>query len=78
MIVTAKYRERFEYHITRARAIMESFVSESNVAILSDSVRRHNERFPVLRRVRTYVLWISFHGLIAVGGMILTMIALIR
>jgi hypothetical protein len=78
MLMSAKYHERFEHHINRARIVMRGFVTEPNAIALADGRRQHNMRFPILHRVRLYVLWISFHGLIALAGVALTIIALVH
>ncbi|WP_344649716.1 hypothetical protein [Cryptosporangium japonicum] len=77
MLVSAKYYERAEYHIARARVVMDAFVSPGNAAIMQAADRMHKSNYRILRHVRVYALWIILHGLIAVTGLILTVILMI-
>jgi hypothetical protein len=75
-----KYRERFALHTSRARRLRVE-LDRLDPSLSLEAGRRevkeqHRSRFPLLSRVRIYALWVVFHAGIAVGGGVLSALAL--
>ena len=67
-----KFHERCAFHVGRARGlrkkIAEQFPDLAIEAALRASSREQRGRFPRLRKIRLYMVWITLHGAIAAAG----------
>jgi hypothetical protein len=81
-LMTAKYHERAEYHLSQARALTRTLVSigalPPDESELDDARDRHYQKFPRLSRLRLHALWTGIHLGVAVFGLALAMTAAIR
>ncbi len=80
IIATAKLYERSQYHIHRARKLrarLDELYPDAQVEILQKNAENeHKMRYPRLIHVRLNIIWLSLHMLIAVLGIIYTIIIL--
>ncbi len=80
--VTAKYHERAEYHLTQARALARVLQAEGALAdnrqLLAQARDEHYRKYPRLHRIRLHLLWTGLHVAIAVFGVALALITLLR
>lgn len=74
-ITTAKLYERFQFHVGRARAWrkrIDELHQEARLIELKDAAdARHREKYR-LNKLRLYILWTTLHIIIALAGVILT------
>ena len=67
-----KFHERCAFHVGQARGlrkkIAEQFPDLGIEATLRATSHRQRQRFPRLRKIRLYVVWIALHGAIAAAG----------
>ncbi|QTR53199.1 hypothetical protein [Thiothrix unzii] len=77
-IVSAKLYERHQFHISRLTSWRKK-IDELNPdtkleALKSEANISHYQRFPVIKKIKLYYLWMALHLMIAFGGVILTVI----
>jgi hypothetical protein len=79
---TAKYHERATYHLTQARALAHVLQANGalgdNQDVLRQAREKHYRSFPRLSRLRLHQLWTGLHIAIAVYGLTLAFIMLLR
>ncbi|WP_367132274.1 MULTISPECIES: hypothetical protein [Streptomyces] len=67
-----KFHERSAFHVGQAKGLRRKiggqFPGLSIEAGLAETSRAQRARFPKLRRVRSYMIWVMLHGAIAVAG----------
>jgi hypothetical protein len=77
---TAKLYERSQYHIHRARKLrakLDELYPDAQVEMLQKSAEtEHRVRYPRLMNVHLNTIWLSLHTLIAVLGVVYTIIIL--
>ena len=77
-LAAAKYHERADYHLSQARALTRALVSSGalpdNKAVLDEFRQAHDARYPRLRRLRLYWLWIALHLGVAAYGVVLLIV----
>jgi hypothetical protein len=82
ILVTLKYHERYEYHMTRAShylAVLADEFPQLRAKLIGDgAIEDHKDRHPRLSRLRLYQLWMTLHAGIAVTGITLTAVLLAR
>ena len=80
IIATAKLYERSQYHIQRARKLrarLDELYPDTQVEMLQKSAENeHKILYPRLVNVRLNTIWLSLHTLIAILGIIYTIIIL--
>lgn len=80
IVATAKLYERSQYHIQRARKLrtrLDELYPDTQVEMLQKiAENEHKIRYPRLVNVRLNTIWLSLHTLIAVLGIIYTIIIL--
>lgn len=81
-LTTAKFYERGEAHMARARQwrkrIDELCPQAKLIESMSSAHSKHNERYPILTRVRLYFLWIFLHASIATIGCVILVALLLK
>jgi hypothetical protein len=81
IIFSAKYHERFEMHMERARQYrdaLEKLIPASNIVSLKTRADEKTERkYPRLFHLRLYKFWIGLHFLVAFLGLILAVLIVI-
>jgi hypothetical protein len=79
--MAAKYHERANHHLTKARALTTTLVDlgalPENTAAPDAARTTHNLKYPRLHRIRLHAPWIRLHLLI-MYGLILTAVTLSR
>ncbi len=83
VIATAKLYERFRYHYEVMRQIrkkLEALYPDTTIrACLDAAWQEHIKKHPVIStKIRLYMVWSTLHTLIAVLGVIYTLIILIK
>jgi hypothetical protein len=81
-ITVAKYHERAEYHLTQARALTKTLTDlgalPDETALLDEYRGQHYGKYPLLHRIRLHLLWTGLHTAIAIGGLVLTFVILLK
>jgi hypothetical protein len=76
VIFSAKYHERFDFHMERARKYrdaLEKLVPASNIIALKEEAdNKTKEKHRRLFNLRLYKFWMGLHSLVAALGLILT------
>lgn len=76
VLFSAKYHERFDMHMERARQYrdaLENLVPASNIkALKSKADAKTEKKYPRLFHLRLYKFWMGLHFLVAMLGLILT------
>jgi hypothetical protein len=79
-VASAKYHERANYHLHQARALTKALSDAGalldNAAVLEQARADHNERFPLLYRIRLHTLWTTLNAAIALFGTALAAVVL--
>ena len=80
-IATWKFYERYQWHNSQADKWLERIdsvlVPNAGLGILEKAAKReHQSRYKGIVRIRVHWLWIALHGLIALLGLILTLLIL--
>jgi NhaP-type Na+/H+ or K+/H+ antiporter len=72
VVACLKFHERSAFHIGQARGLRRQIAKQLpdlNIeAGLRSTSRDQRARFPRLRKVRLYMVWVALHGAIAVAG----------
>lgn len=80
-IASEKLYERYQMHSTRASVYRERIDElHPNAQILarrSEGFKRHDPNFPRLGKIRLHYLWLTLHLIIALSGLILTIMSII-
>ncbi|MEU9671098.1 hypothetical protein AB0E25_37185 [Streptomyces bobili] len=67
-----KFHERSAFHVGQAKGLRRKIASQfpdlSIEAGLTETSRAQRARFPQLRRMRSYLVWVALHCAIAVAG----------
>jgi hypothetical protein len=81
-VAVAKYHERADYHLLQARALTRALVESGQLAnhddVLDDARQTHQLKYPKLHKLRLNKLWTGLHIAIALYGVALTAVTLIR
>jgi len=80
-LASAKYHERAEYHLGQARALTRVLVGLGALppdTELEEQRQRHYTVYPRLSRIRLHWLWTGLHLAVAVYGVALAAIILVR
>jgi hypothetical protein len=79
-IASEKLYERHQFHSARAWSWRERIDQLHPDAQLlkrkEEAVAKHSKKFPLMSKIRLHYLWFTFHGAIALIGIILTVIAI--
>ncbi|HZO72237.1 MAG TPA: hypothetical protein VFB60_08530 [Ktedonobacteraceae bacterium] len=82
MLASIKLYERFRRHVRLGflmRKKLEELHPETQLSSLLELARKEQqEEFPLLRKVRLYLIWMALHGMILLLGIIYTFIAILR
>lgn len=67
-----KFHERSAFHVGQAKGLRRKIASQfpdlTIEAGLTETSHAQRARFPRLRKVRSYMVWVTLHGAIAVAG----------
>lgn len=81
IISSLKLDERSQYHIARARKLrarLDELCPESRVESLQiQAANEHQQRYPILMKVRLNAIWIGLHVVVMGVGCFYTMICLL-
>jgi len=81
-VASEKLYERHQMHSTRASVYRERIDElHPNAQLLvrrSEAFKRHDPNFPKLSKIRLHYLWLTLHSLIALAGLILTIISTVK
>ena len=82
VLASMKLYERARRHLRLGfliRQKLEELHPDTQLSALLEVTRKEQqEEFPVLRNVRLYMLWMALHSLIAILGVIYTVIAILH
>jgi hypothetical protein len=77
-LAAAKYHERANYHLRRARALTQALAQSGdlpdNKALLDRSLDEHAQKFPRLYRLRLHWPWTGLHLGVATYGLVLVIL----
>ena len=77
-VASAKLYERNRFHVARARKLrdrLEELHSDAHISeLLSKARAEHKKEYPFWYKIRLYQLWLFLHLLIAVLGVIYTLL----
>jgi hypothetical protein len=78
VIFSAKYHERFDMHMERARQYrdaLEKLIPASNIAALKSAADTNTKKkYPRLFHLRLYKFWMGLHFLVALLGLVLAVL----
>jgi hypothetical protein len=81
-LLCAKFYERFYLHVQRVGRMMErldQLYDKAGICSLEATADiAHNKRFPMMSHIRLHVLWLTIHVVIAVIGLVCTLLLAIR
>jgi len=81
-LTSAKLYERHQFHIERLkywRQKLDELHPEAEIERLKErAVQSHNARFPRLKDIRLYYLWILLHFIITLAGIVITVVILFK
>jgi hypothetical protein len=81
-IASAKLYERHQFHIERLkywRKKLNELHPKTELEALKElAVQSHNARFPWLKNVRLYYLWVFLHLIIMIAGIVITAVILYK
>lgn len=81
-VASAKFYERFRLHNRQARRLTDQLVERLPDLAVDDAYtqarRQHNTRYRFLTKIRLHHLWISLHLAIAITGVALTVVIMLR
>lgn len=81
-VSVAKYHERADHHLHQARALTRILVDQGALEDHRDQLtaarKLHQTRYPRLHRLRLHRLWTGLHVAIALYGLVLTSVIVIR
>jgi hypothetical protein len=81
-LFSAKYYERFDLHMERARRYrkaLDECVPEAQLEELKQEAdEAHNSEWPRLHRVRLFWCWIGTHLIVAAIGLIVVVLSMLR
>ena len=80
-VATWKFYERFQWHKRKADEWLDQISTDllpnANIRGLENIAReKHSERYPVIHRRHVHELWIVLHGLVAILGLLITLVIL--
>ncbi len=79
-MAAAKYHERFRFHVALARPLWARLGAlYPDAQLLEESLKArevHERRYPLITRMGLYQMWIALPLMIAVTGLVLTIVAL--
>lgn len=82
ILASLKLYERARRHTRLAfliRERLEELHPETNLSQLLKITRKEQQAsFPILRKIRLYIIWVTFHGMIMLLGIIYTIVALLH
>lgn len=80
-VACAKYGERWAVHYGHAAALHRAIgLRHSSLdlpALMATNRAEHQTEFPRISKVKIWVLWVGLHAAISVGGLVLSLCALI-
>ncbi|TCC35080.1 hypothetical protein [Kribbella sindirgiensis] len=78
----AKLHERADYHLIQARALTRILVDNGvlgdHSALLAEARTLHRLKYPRLHKLRLHRLWTGLHVAVALYGVVLTLVILIK
>jgi hypothetical protein len=81
-LTSAKLYERSQFHILRARKLrdrLDELCPEAQVQLLQKVAEdEHKTHYPVLMNVRLNTIWLGLHTVVAILGVVYTIICLAR
>ena len=81
-VASEKLYERHQMHSTRASVYRERLDElHPNAQVIvrrSEALKRHDPNFPRLSKIRLHYLWLTLHLIIALAGLILTIIIIVK
>jgi hypothetical protein len=81
-VTVAKYHERAEYHLTQARALTRTLTDlgalPDDETFLDEHRQRHYAKYPRLHRIRLHALWTGLHTSVAMLGLALAIVILVK
>jgi hypothetical protein len=81
-LASAKLYERSQFHILRARKLrdrLDELCPEAQVQLLQKVAEdEHKTHYPVLMNVRLNTIWLGLHTVVAILGVVYTIICLAR
>lgn len=80
-LVSAKYHERAQYHLTQARALTRALVDMNILPEnrhLDEFREAHYRAYPTLHRIRLHWLWTGLHLAVAAYGVTLTAVIAVK
>jgi len=82
IVATTKLYERSQFHILRARKLrarLDALCPDAQEEDLQHiAEKEHQQRYPLLSRVRLNSIWICFHSLIIVLGLFDTVVSILK
>lgn len=81
-VTTAKYHERADYHLSQSHALTQVLVNlgalPDNKTAIADARQVHAGQYPLLHRIRLHGLWTGLHVGVALYGVALLVITVVR